>query len=183
MPKFLKITFIILGLFIVAILAILVYLGSKPTEPKYAEVDFSCVEIEKHKITGHSLRSLLEEGTEVEGWTGYYECNPIKKGEVAILKFKTREETFVKKIAGLPGDEIEFVDNQMKLNGEILKNSAGEIYLFSERSQKLLSIPLKDGKIPEGRYLVLSEGKGPSAFDSRQYGFVQKEHLKGKVVW
>lgn len=128
-------------------------------------IDKSCVQIEGHQLVG------------------YYDCNPIKKGETSMLKFKTREETFVEKISGLPGDELEFVGENLKLNSQILKNSSGEPYLFDERAQKLITIPLENGKIPEGRYLVLSEEKGPSAFDSRWYGFVEKEHLQGRVIY
>ena len=146
-------------------------------------IDTSCIKIEEHKITGHSMEPLLKAETQVRGLEGYYDCNPIEKGQIAIIKFLTREETFVKKIVGIPGDKLEFTaENQIKLNDEILKNSAGEPYLFSEASQRIIAIPLKDGEISEGRYFVLSEEIGPSAFDSRQYGFVQKEHLKGRVV-
>jgi len=145
-------------------------------------IDITCVEIEEHKITGRSLEPLLVEGTQIKGLVGYYDCNPIERNQIVILEFMTREETFVKKIAGLPGDELEFAEGQVKLNGEILKNSLGEPYLFSEASQRVITIPLKDGKIPEGRFMVLSEEKGPAAFDVRQYGFVQKEHFKGRVI-
>ncbi len=145
-------------------------------------VDISCVKVEKHKIAGQSMEPLLADGVEVKGLVGYYDCNEIKKGEIAVLEFKTREESFVKKIVGLPGDELVFENDQIKLNGKILENSAGEPYLFFEASQRIINIPLKDGKISEGRYLVLGEEKGPSAFDSRQFAFVEKEHLKGRVV-
>ena len=146
-------------------------------------INTSCVNLEKHNIVGESMEPLLSDGQKVKGLVGYYDCNPIERGQIVILEFKTREETFVKRIVGLPGDELEFTeDNQAKLNGEILKNSSGESHLFSESSQRIITIPLKDGKIPEGRYFVLSEEKGPSVFDSRQYGFVQKEHLKGRVI-
>jgi len=151
--------------------------------------DSSCFRIEEHKIVGHSLEPSLKEGIQVKGLIGYYDCNKIKRGEIAIIKFKTREETFVKKIVGVPGDKLEFVDltgspqaNQLKLNGKILKNSLDEPYLFSETGQRIITIPLKDGKIPEGRYFVLSEEKGLSSFDSRQYGFLEKEHLKGRII-
>lgn len=146
-------------------------------------IDTSCVKSGEHNIVGSSMEPLLMEGKKVKGLIGYYDCNEIKKEEIAILEFKTREETFVKKIIGVPGDRLEFTeDNQAKLNGEILKNSIGEIYLFSVQAQRIINIPLKDGKIPEARYFVLSEEKGPTAFDSRQYSFIQKDHLKGRVI-
>jgi signal peptidase I len=82
----------------------------------------------------------------------------------------------------LPGDEIKFEDTKLNLNGVVLKNFQGEEYLFSAASQKIISIPLKEGKIPENRYLILGEEKSASAFDSRQFGFAEKEHLTGRVI-
>lgn len=145
-------------------------------------IETSCVKIESHNIVGNSLEPLLKEGTKVKGLVGYYDCNEIKRGEIAILKFKTREETFVKKVVGIPGDKLEFQNDQAKLNDEVLINSAGEPYLFSEASRRIITIPLRDGKIPEARYFILSDEKWPSAFDSRQFGFVEKEHLIGRVI-
>jgi len=146
-------------------------------------IDVSCVEVEEHNIKGFSMEPLLVDGQRVKGLVGYYDCNEIKKGDIVILEFKTREEIFVKRIIGLPADELIFENGQAKLNGEVLKNSIEEPYLFSERSQRIITIPLKEGKIREGRYLVLGEEEDSSAFDSRQFGFVEKEHLIGRVIY
>jgi signal peptidase I len=147
-------------------------------------IDASCIKAENHNISGRSLEPLLTDGQEVKGLVGYYECNPAERGQIAILEFKNKEESFVKKIAGLPGDSVEFTeDDRIKLNGGILENSAGEPYLFSGASQNLITIPLNDAKIPEGKYLMLSEETLSSSFDSRQFGFVEKEHLKGRVIY
>ncbi|MFH1714094.1 MAG: signal peptidase I [Candidatus Nealsonbacteria bacterium] len=155
---------------------------SYDTKVELAGKDTSCLQIEEHNIAGHSMYPLLQDGTRVKGLEGYYDCNPIEKDQIVILEFKSREETFVKRIAGVPGDELVFQGSQAKLNGEILKNSVGEPYLFSAQAQRIITIPLKDGKIPEGRYFILSEEKGPTSFDSRQFGFVQKESLTGRVI-
>lgn len=142
----------------------------------------ACFTVEDYRILGHSMEPLLADETYVKGLAGYYECNEVGKGEIVILEFQTRKESFVKKIAGIPEDKIEFEDGRLKLNNEILKNSTGEPYLFNPTSQKIITLVLKDGKIPEERYLILGEEKGPSAYDSRQFGLVEKEHLKGRVI-
>ena len=100
---------------------------------------------------------------------------------MVIFRFKTRKELFVKKLVGLPGDRIEFEGNYLRLNGRILKNSEGEPYLFSERSKRILKAPLEGGRIPEGKFLVLSEKVFPTDFDSRQFGYLEKEHILRKV--
>jgi signal peptidase I len=176
--KFIKYFLLIIGLLIITGAGF--YFWQNNTWKK--GINLSCVKIEEHNISGHSMDPLLKNSEEVKGLTGYYNCNNIVKNQIIILKFKSRDELFVKNLVGLPGDEIEFVDSKIKLNGEILKNVQGEEYLFSAASQKIISIPLKDGKIPENRYLILGEEKNASAFDSRQFGFAEKEHLTGRVI-
>jgi len=141
-----------------------------------------CFEKKDYRIVGHSMEPLLADGTYVKGLAGYYECNEVQKGEIVILEFKSRKESFVKKIIGIAGDKIEFAGEQLKLNGEILKNSGGETYAFSEASRRIITASLNNGIILEGRYFILGEEKGPSAYDSRQFGLVEKEHLKGRVI-
>lgn len=129
------------------------------------------------------MKGILANGEETDVLLGYFECNPVDRDQVVVLEFKTREgELFVKRVAAKGGDRLEFFNGQAKVNGKILKNSAGEAYQFSRRSQHLLSLPLRDGKIQEGYFLVLSEETRPGAFDSRQYGYVELEHLKGRVL-
>jgi signal peptidase I len=178
MPKVARNILIILG--IILIIAAGFYLLQSNVWKR--GINFSCVKIEEHNISGHSMEPLLIDGEKVKGLNGYYNCNPILRGQIAVLKFKSRDELFVKNIVGLPGDEIKFEDEKLNLNGVVLKNFQGEDYLFSAASQKIISIPLEDGKIPSNRYLILGEENNASAFDSRQFGFAEKEHLTGRVI-
>jgi signal peptidase I len=176
--KFIKYFLLVIGLLIIIVAGF--YFWQSYAWKK--GMNFSCVKIEGHNISGHSMYPLLIDGEGVKGLSGYYDCNPILRNQIAILKFKSREETFVKKIVGIPGDELAFENDQLKLNGKILENSVNEPYLFSQASQKIITIPLQNGRIPEGRYLILGEEKSASAFDSRQFGFAEKEHLIGRVI-
>lgn len=142
-----------------------------------------CYTEAEHKVIGSSMEPLLKENQVVKGLEGYYDCNPVKRGDVVIIKFKGLERVFIKRIMGIPGDELEFENDNLRLNGKILKNSLAIPYLFSSRAQKLISISLEDKLIPAGSYLVLSDEPGPLAFDSRTYGFIQNDHLKGKVIY
>ena len=156
-----------------------VFLGFFAVQPK--AMNFSCVETRDFTIRGTSLDPLIKDGSMVKGLLGYYQCNPLKRGDLVIFRFKTRKELFVKKLVGLPGDRIEFYGSYLRLNGKILKNSEGKPYLLSERSKRILKAPLEGGRIPEGKFLVLSEKAFPTDFDSRQFGYLEKEHILGKV--
>lgn len=183
-PRIKKIfIFLVAGLFIFSIVLIFVFSKEVKTKEIETAADLSCVTEEKHTIRGSSMAPALKDGEEVTGLRGYFECNSLEKNQIVILEFKTREgESFVKRVVGKGGDSVEFLNGQAKLNGEILKSSNGEPHQFSKRSQGLLSIPLRDGKIQEGYFFVLSEETQQNAFDSRQYGYVEDEHIKGLVV-
>jgi len=142
----------------------------------------NCSAIEKSYIRGVSMEPSLNNNQEVSGYMGYYNCHEPKKNDPVVLEFKSQPGTrFVKKIMALGGDKIEFKGDNLMINGKIAKNSEGKAYQFSTRSQGLLTIPLENKTIIEGYYLVLGEVVGPEAYDSRVFGYVEKDHLKGLV--
>lgn len=176
--KSISIIFIIL---IFLITGFFVFFSNSETLPVKTE-NLSCVtKTEIYKIKGNSLEPLIKDGTVVEGLLGYYNCNQVKRGDLVVIKFKTREESFIKIIKAVPGDRLEFVDSNLKVNDKILENSEGKPYIFNDRDKKLISIPLKNNIIPQGYYLVLSNEYN-IGFDSRQYGLIEKDQLKGKVI-
>jgi len=144
--------------------------------------DQSCVTQEMRTIRGVSMSETFDDGEVVSSLAGYFECNKPESGQIVILVFSSRNESFVKKIVATGWDTLEFTEGQAKLNGEVLRNPAGAAYQFSSRSQHILSQALYEGRIPDGHLLVLSDDPGPSGFDSRQYGFVDADHLKGLVL-
>lgn len=70
----------------------------------------------------------------------------------------------------------------VKINNEVLKNSIGQVYQFDERARRILEIPFQDSEILQGRYFVLGEKVSLSNFDSRTFGYIEKEHIIGKVL-
>ncbi len=149
----------------------------------YVNINMSCVAVEKHRIRGSSLEPVFRDGQTVVLLRGYYVCNSPKRGDIVAIKFRTRNEIFVKKLVGLPGDRVRFEGNHLILNGGVLKNSLNEPYLFSDRAIKILSIPLEDGKIPPNNFMVLGEEVSEEkSFDSRSFGYITKEQMVGRVL-
>jgi len=60
-------------------------------------------------------------------------------------------------------------------------NSEGKKYKLNSVQQKILSIPLVDNQIPRNGYLVLGDDIESSTFDSRQFGYINKGQIIGKV--
>jgi len=81
----------------------------------------------------------------------------------------------LKKLAGLPGDQIVIAPDGLILNGEPLANTArSEIDSYGREVPPSL---LTEGRIPDGLGLVLSQEHAGS-FDSRYFGLIPLARLK-----
>ncbi|WP_081796895.1 signal peptidase I [Bacillus ndiopicus] len=102
-------------------------------------------------------------------------------------------ENFIKRIIGLPGDRVEYHDDELFINGE----KFNEPYLDINREKLLdsgnltgnftLQDSLGEEVVPEGHYFVLGDNRRKS-LDSRDMsvGFVAQERILGTVpvvVW
>lgn len=92
------------------------------------------------------------------------------------------EKLFVKRVIGLPGDEIEFEGEQLFLNGEEIE----EEYLDYSKDYSFASFSLETllgyEEVPEGHYFVLGDNRNPGkSQDSRVFSFVDGESVIGKV--
>ena len=108
-------------------------------------------------------------------------------------------EEFVKRIIGLPGDEVDFRGGDLYVNGELVKRQpidedfeapGGERLRVSEVSLdshdfRILDDPYKSGpigswpvRVEPGRYFMLGDNRDNSK-DSRVWGTVRHEELKG----
>ncbi|MCX8191162.1 MAG: signal peptidase I, partial [Candidatus Aenigmarchaeota archaeon] len=165
MEKMIVIKLVLLVVFLLIFASFLLKVNDKgikeivnnKTNSEIETVNYSCVRTEKHRIVGKSLEPVIFSGQEVILLRGYYDCNPVKRGDIVIFSFKTTTNIYVKKVLGLPGDKIEFENNYLKVNGVILKNSMNQTYFFTERSKEILTKPLEDGRIPNDKLLVLGE--------------------------
>ncbi|NLC42796.1 MAG: signal peptidase I [Clostridiales bacterium] len=127
-------------------------------------------------VVGGSMIPTLDDGDRVfVNKIGYIIGEP-ELGDVVI--FKTPEDgktSYVKRVIGLPGDQVEIIDGIVYVNEE----SLSEPYISEQ--------PFNDfalETVPEGRIFVLGDNRNHSK-DSRDYhvGFVPMDNLVGKAVW
>jgi signal peptidase I len=81
----------------------------------------------------------------------------------------------VKRVIGVPGDEVDIRDGKVYLNGAVLN----EPYVKGETFQRDFSFP---ATVPEGEYLVLGDNREVSK-DSRTFGFIERCQIEGKAVF
>jgi len=132
--------------------------------------------------------------------------HPPRRGDVAVFDYpRDRSKDYIKRIIGLPGDDILYKKNKLYVNGtEMPLRKLGDrtyfmadgeadvsgLYeerLFDVRHQVLRkSFSIRDGewKVPPGHYLALGDNRNNSR-DSRFWGFVPQSYLVGHaaIVW
>ena len=131
-----------------------------------------------------------------------------KRGDVVVFKTPSDNRTdYIKRLIGLPGDTIRFIDSNLYVNNsEIIKSKLAssdeifcgkkiiDVFTFEEllsNGKKYNSVYIKDFpyqnsdifKVPENHYFFLGDNRDCSK-DSRflsSVGYVHKDNLVGKA--
>ena len=128
------------------------------------------------KIPSGSMKPTLQVGdVAVANGLAYLRKEP-QRGDIVILKSDaTGDKTLIKRIIGLPGDSMMFVDGYLYINGELIYEEylPGDMETNSNR----------DFEVPAGCYFVMGDNRTDS-FDSRNWDnpYVPKENIKGKMI-
>ena len=140
--------------------------------------------------------------------TKILETGEPARGDVAVFRFPNDpRQDYIKRVVGLPGDEIEYRDRALWLNGERVPVSdpapyvspisdavvAGETRFEEDLEGVAHDILLSDSpsrsprtawRVPEGHYFLVGDNRDHSN-DSRYWGFVPEGNLVGRAtrIW
>ena len=105
----------------------------------------------------------------------YIQKDP-QRGDIVI--FKTDEipdDTLIKRVIGLPGDSLMFIDGYLYINGELIY----EEYLPEDMETN----SFKDFEVPDGCYFVMGDNR-TNSYDSRSWNnpYITKDDIGGKMI-
>jgi len=134
------------------------------------------------EVQGMSMNPTLADGQRIIVWQLFYTPSP---SDIIVLEH-TDGYLHVKRIIGVPGDHIDYIDSQMIINNELVN----EPYIMQEPSRNsfyfedVCQIRNSDTDcdyIPEGYFLVLGDNRNRSG-DSREYGLVHESQIMGRAI-
>jgi signal peptidase I len=135
-------------------------------------------------VDGESMMPTLKDGNLLVINKFGYEIGDINRFDVIVFH-ANKQEDYVKRVIGLPGDSIEYKDDQLYINDK----KWNEPYLNDYKSS-LKGAPFTadfnlnevTGKTKVTPGYVFVEGDNrPKSYDSRLFGFVKIDKIVGKV--
>lgn len=120
-----------------------------------------------------SYPTLQENDRLIVDKISYRFANPQRGDFVVIYSPYDRNIDFVKRIIGLPNEEIKISNCKVFINNEILDEST---YFTGCTTGNI------DLLIPNDYYFVMGDNR-PGSSDSRTFGPIKKEDIIDKVLW
>ncbi|MBQ3157781.1 MAG: signal peptidase I [Clostridia bacterium] len=135
------------------------------------------------RIKGTSMLPTLHSGEWTLVWRLPLLFRPPHRGDVVICHYPGRRmkhcrllpQAFVKRVIGLPGDTVEWIEGVVHINGEAL----AEKYLDPARCRIARTRPPR--VLGADEYYVLGDHRDRSN-DSRSIGPIRRRDLRGHVV-
>lgn len=110
---------------------------------------------------------------------------PIKdpeRGDIIVFIYpETKDKDYIKRVIGLPGEDIEINGKDIYIDGTLFNDPYGEYRNALENSYNpVKDCPFCSVTVPDGHYFVMGDNRGNSQ-DSRYWGFVPADFIKGKA--
>lgn len=99
--------------------------------------------------------------------------------DIVVVRHKVidQNENLVKRIIGLPGEDVEYKDNKLYINDKVVD----EKFIDCETADFNLA-SLGYLEIPEEYYFIMGDNRGDS-LDSPELGLIPIDEIEGKIVF
>jgi len=141
-------------------------------------------------VDGESMMPTLESGERMIVNKIDYKLSDIQRFDIVVFHAPEKKD-YIKRVIGLPGDTLEYKNDQLYINGK----KVTEPYLKDYKSRIVdggtltedfrLEDYIGQKEVPKGHYFVMGDNRRNSK-DSRHIGVVSKAEIVGKasiVFW
>lgn len=129
--------------------------------------------VQSRQIEGSSMEPTLHNGQRLlVNRLAYQNPNEAQRGDIIVFRAWDQDEDYIKRVIGVPGDEIDIRDNHIRVNGFLLD----EPYIANEPTFGTPDTVI----LGPGEYYVLGDNRGNSS-DSRLHGPLPAGKIIGKA--
>ena len=105
----------------------------------------------------------------------YYPFDPPERGDVIVFDPPTNaDKPYIKRIIGLPGEEVTFSDGHVFIDGQVLEED------YIKDRTRCGATDKCDVVVPDGSIFVLGDNR-KNSLDSRRFGPVPIQNVVGKA--
>lgn len=119
------------------------------------------------RVNGKSMNNTLKDGDIMILDIIGYRTSKLKRFDIVVVD--NGKDYLIKRVIGLPNEEVEYIDNKLYINGKEIKDKYGKG-------------KTKDFKVTvnNNSYYVLGDNR-ENSLDSRYYGSFNKKKILGKT--
>jgi signal peptidase I len=128
------------------------------------------------QVEGTSMMPRLENHQRIFINKFVYRLHPIERGDVVVFWFPLDPtKSFIKRVIGLPGEEVSIRDGHVLVNGTPLREPYVPPGYLDEQSYPAV-------RVEPNHYYVLGDHRS-SSNDSRVWGTVDRQYIYGRAVF
>jgi signal peptidase I len=126
----------------------------------------------RYRIDGSSMNPTLLDGEYLIINNVTYLLDEPQLGDIVVFRHPRNELNLIKRVIGLPGDNIKIDNGTVWVNGEVLD----EPYIANPPNYS------GEWDVPPDTFFVLGDNRNNSS-DSHSWGFLPQENLLGKASY
>lgn len=124
------------------------------------------------RVDGTSMVPTLQDGEFVLVNKLSYRFGDVTRGDIIVFHFPLNpQEDLIKRVIGLPGDQVKIENGQVFVNGAVLN----ETYIAAPPNYS------SDWQVPADNFFVLGDNRNNSS-DSHSWGLLPSDKIVGKAV-
>lgn len=127
-------------------------------------------------VKGPSMEPTLYQGQILIVSKLSYRMGAPKREDIVVINDNLEHKDLIKRVIGLPKEEIDIKDGSVYIDGKLLEESYIEVPTYENDFSKAIA--------PDNKYFVLGDNRVESR-DSRSdsLGFVDRKNIIGKAVF
>jgi signal peptidase I len=130
--------------------------------------------VQNYRVEGSSMEPTLHQGQFLVVNKLAYHLGSLQRGDIVVFRYPhDPNRSFIKRVIGLPGDQLEIVDGELRIDGSPLV----EPYIDQQSLY-----PYPPTTIEADQVFVLGDNRNNSS-DSRRWGGLPVSHIIGKALF